>query len=64
MKYKFTLKHHFTTLAEGVIETKIAPDTTPSQMRHEEQELLSDLFDVEQAINAHTDLRAHIELID
>lgn len=64
MKYKLTIKQHLHTIAEGVIETKPDPDNTDSQMRHEEQSLMGQLFEIEQAINAHTQFRAHFNLID
>lgn len=58
MKYKLVIRRGFEVLLRGELDTpKLDGGVRPS----EERDFDKVIFEMEQAINAHTSLRAHIE---
>jgi hypothetical protein len=61
MKYKLTIRQGFEVLLYGVLQTPPSEGriVRPNQTADEEMDKAA--FELEQAINANTSLRAHIE---
>lgn len=67
MKIKLVLKRRFTIIAEGILEVSAGAhgigDTSEPEV-YDKHQIATFLFSVEQAINGHSQLRAHLDLIE